>query len=260
MTKLRIISDVHLEFGSFDLDPIGEDIRVLAGDIGLAADGAHWAAHHVRRYGIPTVMIAGNHEFYNQYGAPKRTVRETLEHIRAVADLEPLLTFLDDDIATVAGITFVGTTLWTDYSLYGEATRSTAMLAARHAMNDHRLILDDHGLFTPECALARHKWSVDLLRERLPRRYIDGPLVVVTHHLPSGRSINRRFFNNYLNAAYASNLDDLVELSGAAIWVHGHTHTSTDYMIGDTRVICNPRGYYPNDLNEAFDPNLIVEI
>ncbi len=27
------------------------------------------------------------------------------------------------------------------------------------------------------------------------------------------------------------------------LWTHGHTHEDFDYMIGTTRVFCNPRGY-----------------
>ena len=27
------------------------------------------------------------------------------------------------------------------------------------------------------------------------------------------------------------------------LWTHGHTHEDFDYMIGSTRIICNPRGY-----------------
>lgn len=61
-------------------------------------------------------------------------------------------------------------------------------------------------------------------------------------------------------AGDASNLDDLVEASGAVLWVHGHTHASCDYRIGRTRVVCNPRGYHPDGLNSDFDPDFIVEV
>ena len=45
----------------------------------------------------------------------------------------------------------------------------------------------------------------------------------MTHHSPSFRSVPARFTRDLLSAAYSSHLDDLVERSGAAIWVHGHT-------------------------------------
>jgi hypothetical protein len=27
------------------------------------------------------------------------------------------------------------------------------------------------------------------------------------------------------------------------LWTHGHMHNTSDYLMGDTRVVCNPRGY-----------------
>jgi hypothetical protein len=87
-----------------------------------------------------------------------------------------------------------------------------------------------------------------------------GPTVVVTHHLPSFRSVPRRFRADVLSAAFASHLDSLVEASGTDLWIHGHTHDSCDYRIGKTRVLCNPRGYYDFALNARFDPGLVVEV
>src|SRR5690606_37391535 len=86
----------------------------------------------------------------------------------------------------------------------------------------------------------------------------DIPTVVVTHHLPSAQSVNPKFTGDLLNAAYASDLDQVIEDGRPALWVHGHTHDSCDYQFGDTRVVCNPRGY--DDENAVFDRKLVVEI
>lgn len=258
MTRLRIMSDLHLEFGPIDLEPMNEDVLVLAGDIGVYTDGATWAADYAARTRTPVVMIPGNHEFYRNHRHPDHTVSSTIAAIRRIAAREPLLTFLNDDVATVSGVTFVGATLWTDFELDGDAV--SAMLLARRLMNDYHVIHGDGGRLVPSRTMQDHEWSVGLLRERLPRRYREGPVVVVTHHLPSRRSIPARYREDLVNAAYASNLDDLVAASEAALWVHGHTHDSFDYRIEDTRVLCNPRGYHPRDLNPAFNPNLVVEV
>ena len=263
MAKLRIMSDLHLEFGQLDLEPIGEDVLVLAGDIGLYTDGARWAVEYARRTGIPAVMIAGNHEFYRRPGKKgysDHTVRSTLDALRRFSiDTNFSVSFLEDDTVTVAGVTFVGCTLWTDYALYSDPV--LGMAVARRMMNDHRLIYVDDQRFDPNHAARINEWSVGILRERLPRRYVEGPLVVMTHHLPSRRSVSPEYEGSPANPAYASNLDDLVAASEAAIWVHGHTHSSHDYMIGNTRVLCNPRGYYTaGGLNRDFDVNLIVEV
>lgn len=66
MTKLRILSDLHLEFGPLDITPAGEDVLILAGDIGVYNDGAVWARDYARRHDVPVVMIAGNHEYYRK--------------------------------------------------------------------------------------------------------------------------------------------------------------------------------------------------
>lgn len=45
---------------------------------------------------------------------------------------------------------------------------------------------------------------------------------------------------------------------GPTLWVHGHVHHRNDYMVGDTRVVSNARGY-PGE-ETGFDPCFTVEI
>ena len=84
--------------------------------------------------------------------------------------------------------------------------------------------------------------------------------VVITHHLPSQRSVDECYKGNILNGAYANDLDYRIEHYMPDVWIHGHTHTSLDYKLGETRVLCNPRGYYPGALNPDFDPELVIEV
>jgi len=35
----------------------------------------------------------------------------------------------------------------------------------------------------------------------------------------------------------------ILDRPGIKLWTHGHTHEDFDYMLGSTRVVCNPRGY-----------------
>lgn len=87
---------------------------------------------------------------------------------------------------------------------------------------------------------------------------VSGKTVVVTHHLPHRRSINPMFDHHPLNPAFASHMPDLV-CAPVDLWIHGHTHCSVDYTTDGTRVLCNPRGYGPHDLNPKFEPGLVVE-
>jgi hypothetical protein len=55
------------------------------------------------------------------------------------------------------------------------------------------------------------------------------------------------------NGAYSSDLSEFIlDHPQIKLWTHGHTHDVFDYMIGDTRILCNPRGYilYENRADE----------
>lgn len=82
---------------------------------------------------------------------------------------------------------------------------------------------------------------------------------MITHHAPSLRSVPELYKADLLSAAYASNLEGFIESANIALWIHGHTHQSQDYPIGNTRILCNPRGY-PMEANEHFKADFTVEI
>ena len=84
--------------------------------------------------------------------------------------------------------------------------------------------------------------------------------VIVTHHVPSSRSVPRRFARDLLTPAFASNLESLMDGDGAVLWIHGHTHDQFDYEVFGTRVVCNPRGYVPNALSPDFRPDWVEEV
>lgn len=133
------------------------------------------------------------------------------------------------------------------------------MFHARERMNDYRQIAKQRNLwqrFVPETAYRLHQQSHLFIGSALRADPIKS--VVVTHHLPHAYSIPARFQGDLLNAAYASDLSGVIESGRPALWVHGHTHDSCDYTVGDTRVVCNPRGY--EDENVRFDPVLTVQV
>lgn len=262
MTRLWIFSDLHLEQSAWDLPPDRPDFDVIvaAGDIhSPASKSVRWLAK--RAEGRPVVFEPGNHEWY----APRRDFNVADERLRAM-DLAAKLGvyLLMDDEITVGGVRFLGATLWTDYALVGDV--EAGMRIAERSMNDHRLIFPNADMKPLRAATARqwHLASRRWLEERLPGG--EGTTtVVVTHHLPHPRSIAARYIGDALNVAFCSDMSELVEGSGAALWIHGHTHASCDYQAGGTRVICNPKGYGPGVHgsrieNPDFDPRLAIEI
>ncbi|GJE45423.1 metallophosphoesterase [Methylobacterium soli] len=258
--KLWILSDLHRDVGSPWQPPAvpEADVAVVAGDVGegLAASVA-WLAQAIRPH-MPVVFVAGNHEFYRSCHPDELRRGRT-----AARDQD--IHLLENEIVTINGVTFLGCTLWTDYGLDGERWRADAMEKAVHGLTDHRLIAwrrePSWRPFRPEQAAALHRESREFLRFALTGRLGlpgDRPHVVVSHHAPSARSIASRFIGDPLNPCFASRLDGLVATVAPGLWVHGHTHTSFDYFIGSTRVVCNPKGYGAE--NPAFDPALVVEV
>jgi Icc-related predicted phosphoesterase len=92
--------------------------------------------------------------------------------------------------------------------------------------------------------VERHADSLRYISDQLSRAS-DRRVVMVSHHAPSFRSIDPRYrAQREMNGGYASDLSNLIlDNPKIKLWIHGHTHSPHDYMIGDTRVLCNPRGY-----------------
>ena len=275
--RIRVFSDLHLEFEPESLTPDAEgpllrfgelsevpaDVVVLAGDIALGADGVAWAKV---MFPMPVVCVAGNHEFY---GGRVDAVLEAMHEEARGSHVH----MLENEACVVEAkgerVRFLGCTLWTDFALDGESTREASMYFAEHGMNDYRRIAvrwedkrgrpDHFGRLRTSNTWAMHRLSRAWLERELAQPF-DGTTVVVTHMLPSGRSISPHFRDSPLNAAFASDLDALVESSGAALWIHGHTHVNCDYRLGATRVVCNPRGYWPDELNPEFNPGFVVDV
>jgi Icc-related predicted phosphoesterase len=80
--------------------------------------------------------------------------------------------------------------------------------------------------------------------------------IVVTHMAPSFLSVHEKYKNDMnINGSYASDLSELILDTKPELWFHGHMHDSFDYTIGNTRILCNPRGYVGEELNAAFEYN-----
>ena len=247
--RLRILGDLHLEFGAVSIPRPDADVIVLAGDIHLGREGRRWAGRHFADK--PVVYVLGNHEFY-RHSLPELTDRLKKETEGSQIHL------LENTAVELNGFTFLGCTLWTDFQLAPDP--GTAMQTAEAIMSDFSLIQ-----FSPEGRLLRARDTAEIHAKSVS--WLEGALagcdpartVVVTHHAPSPRSEAPYHANSPLNPAFASGLDWLVEQSRLPLWIHGHTHYNVDYTIGKTRVLTNQRGY-PGELCKGFDPGLVVEV
>jgi predicted phosphodiesterase len=292
--KLLVLSDLHVEFAPFepDVDAVrAADVVVLAGDIHKGVQGMEWARKTFPDKEI--IYVAGNHEFYGEHW-------DLLVVELRVAALMTGIHFLENRSITFGGVRFLGATLWTDFEFFGSTTRSKMMREAEYRMNDYRRIMArpltvklkglagdvvEKVVEKGETSLEHRRWGQPLspthtvLRHRESLAWLQAELeqenlgthkktVVVTHHYPSKRSTAARYTNDPLTAAFGSKLS-LDLLTQANLWIHGHTHDSCDYRLGDSkksvRVVCNPRGYpmgwQKGDFeNPNFNPGLLIEI
>ncbi|MBI5890191.1 MAG: metallophosphoesterase family protein [Nitrosomonadales bacterium] len=249
--RIHVLSDLHLEIASYQPQPVECDVVVLAGDIGNQVQGIAWGRSIWPAKEI--LYVPGNHEFY------RRERTETLQQMRARAG-ELGVHLLDNDEVVIAGVRFLGSTLWTDFNLFGEELKKSAMAEGKKYLNDFRLIRERDRVFSPARSAQLHKTSRKWLAAKLQQPF-PGQTVVVTHHLPSMQSVAARYKPVLTSACFASNLDEL--LGASALWIHGHTHDSFDYVLRGTRVVCNPRGYCRNpdkSENREFKPALVVEV
>ena len=249
--KLLILSDLHNEFTAFEPVDTAVDVVVLAGDIDNGVEGVVWASRTWQHGKI--VYVAGNHEYYG------RDYAETLALLRQTAAAHDIY-LLENDEAVIDGVRFLGATLWTDFEYFGAENRAKAMEEGQRRLNDFRLIqFGQLGTFTPAHSIELHQHSVAWLTARLDEPF-DGPTVVVTHHMPSTKSVAERFIGTPLSACFVSHLDHL--FGKMNLWIHGHTHDSFDYVADGTHVVCNPRGYVISRgaENSDFNPSKTVEI
>lgn len=267
--KIHAISDLHIDFAPYrPMDPlplaIDADVVVLAGDLSNGLSGARWAKRAFANK--PVIYVAGNHEPYDG------CLTATIAAIRAET-AGSNVHFLENDSVVIDGVRFLGATLWSDFEIEGSSYREEAMFNARRGMNDFRVIEGADGkVFSPYEAAEIHRKTIEWLKFMLDQPF-EGETVIVTHHGCSPKSIHPRWAKSLLNGAFTSDLDHL--LGRSALWIHGHTHDSFDYVRHGTRVIVNPRGYCRSNFNQtrpagtpliekcenpAFNPNLVVEI
>ena len=273
--KIAICSDLHLEFGTVTLENPGDvDVLILSGDICVARDLIEHDPHGIIDFGKSSryhtffqncsdqfanvLYVVGNHEHY--HGDFKTTIPDLKKRLSYISNLH----ILDREIFELNDTVFVGGTLWTDMNKEDPLT----LHAIRRMMNDFRCVdnsnrevnyktFDDvenpekptfrtrPAIFSPEDAVEDHKKMLGYIKHIYSEMPPWKQMVVVGHHTPSHTSCHPRYKDDQLmNGGYHSDLSEfIIDRPGIKLWTHGHTHELFDYMIGTTRVVCNPRGY-----------------
>lgn len=257
--KLWVMSDLHVDAYNrwIDLKAPDDDVDLLivAGDI---ANGLDTAAAWLMRQrevlpGLPKVVwVPGNHDYYKSFDV--RSELHSIAKALRVAGVD-VAVLGTGEVLIHHGVRIFGATLWTDFHVAGSVPM--AMHWADMVMPDYRNIWVGERDLTPEDTLAWHQEQRRALEEVLSEPF-DGPTVVVTHHAPHRLSLFEPDRPTASDGSFASDLSDLILDSGPDLWVHGHVHNRYDYVVGKTRVLCNPRGY--SDEYPEFDPKLVVTV
>lgn len=283
--KITVVSDLHLEFSDcFEIkNEHNADVLILSGDIMIAEDlHDHPYVPSIYEYGsfaelgrkqkrvqtfrdflkrmsnlFPHVVyVAGNHEFYHGKWV------KGIQYLRDECAQYPNVHYLERDSVKIDDVTFLGGTLWTNMNKGDPLT----LHAVRDMMNDFRIIKNDEKGYTnlkPADTVIRHRQTLDYIKSVVAERH-DGKFVVVGHHSPSFQSVHEGYKTETLmNGAYHSDLSEFIlDHPQIKLWTHGHTHHCFDYTIGETRIVCNPRGYHSDGYSEntGWDPNIILEV
>jgi Icc-related predicted phosphoesterase len=279
--KIQLVSDLHLEFEDVNIkNESNADVLILSGDILVAddlrnqpadlsladiPDEGYGRARRALRYRDfflrvsfqfkHVIYIMGNHEHYHgKFDKSAGIIRETIRYLN-IHNIH----LLDRDIKEIDGVHFVGGTMWTDCNKGDPMTQ----YHLEHCMTDFRVIRiagENFKKFLPMRTVMEFTKTRDYFKTVIGNLPKDAKIVVCSHHAPSHLSIHEIYKNDTLmNGGYSSDLSEFIlDHPQIKLWTHGHMHNNFDYMIGDTRVVCNPKGY-PGE-NGDFENNLILEI
>lgn len=273
--RVNVISDLHLEFD--DLVLPGGDVLILSGDIAEAKNVKRQMYNpdmvllpHERkrpdRYSRffeeecakyrRVLYVMGNHEHYGgRFDKSYEVLKENLpSHV----------TLLEKEYVDIDGVIFIGATFWTNCNGLDPLT----MQMLQMSMNDYRVITNHYKArnlyykLTPDVTVQDHINAKNFISETA-NKFADKDVVVVTHHSPSQQSIKPKYQHDFhMNGGYSSNCEEFItDHPNIRVWTHGHTHDTFDYMVGQCRILCNPRGYsgYEERARE-FDPTIGFDI
>ncbi len=246
---MHIASDLHQHSDKrrgpdTRLRPTEADVLLLAGDI----DYVERVAERYARWPYDVLYVMGNHDIYHRLHEPAVA--------RAIAATRgSRVKLLERSTVTYGTVRFHGCCLWTDFALVGDLADVMA-LNEMHGADYRCLRRADGQLLKPTDIRREHLLTVDWLQRSLARPFV-GKHVVLSHHAPHRRSLNRAYGVNWASASFASDLSALMK--PVSLWAHGHVHDFVDYKVKRCRVVCNAAGSAarPNDL---FMSDFVVEI
>lgn len=252
---IQFMSDLHLEAGrrylTFDF-PATAPYLLVAGDVGSFADYDKYLAfikQQTDRFDR-VLLVLGNHEFH---GLSYNDTLARARQLEGEACLGGRLHILHRRRFDLPGsdISVLGCTLWS-------AVPDDARAAVEARVKDFQRIagwsVDQHN--------QAHEEDVKWLEEEVRKAAAEGKEVIVaTHHAPCLEGTSEpRYAGSPWGSAFATDLlqreAELWE-GRVGVWVFGHTHFSTEVVVGGVRVLSNQRGS-GRDAKDGFDPGRVI--
>lgn len=243
--RVLVFSDIHFNHHADGGDSFlawvkkeagAVDAVVVAGDI-TASPYLKCAVEMLAANFLEVIFTLGNHDYYGNI--PSRVFGIAARIERTFSNVHWLE--IDRKPFTLNGVRFLGGTLWFP---------DPGAKAPKQYFPDFKHITE----FEP-WVYDMHKKTIDWLCDNIKSEDI-----VVTHHAPSDKSVSPGYENHPMGVFFHSPLDKLIETYAPRIWIHGHMHSRRDYIIGKTRILCNPLGYVNIGENSGFDPALVLEL
>lgn len=254
--KIQYCSDLHLEFyenlrmmNAKDpmLKAVG-DVLVIAGDVGYLVDKTiqnlrlwKWMSENYRQ----VLMVAGNHEFYNN--GDIAGMGESWQKM-----FLPNVGYYHNKVVRIDDTDFILSTLWSMIPPVEE-------FIVQSGMNDYRQILYNRHRLTANDVTNEFEKNILFIKNSVETSDAE-KIVVVTHHLPTFAAIDKRFVGDPLNVAFATELGNYIADSRINVWIYGHAHHPTDFMVGNTHLVSNPLGYVFAGEHATFNRSAIIEI
>lgn len=239
------MSDLHLEFREDEgeefisqLTADDCDVLALAGDITAGKNRIKRTLERFVARGFKHIVyVFGNHEYY---GSSAHYLRNSIKKWLNEQEYDHVH-FLENEVAEIEGVSFVGTTMW-----FADTAETRAF---QFRMNDFRQIKQFNSYI----------WHANKIASKFLAENVSEGCVVVTHHAPTHKSLYSGFRGSKLNCFYISDQADIILDQQPALWFHGHMHDPNDYMVGECNVKSNPFGYWKHEWNQNWQEE-IVEI
>jgi len=257
--KIRLVSDLHLSelIGTIYLLPVLSDdsqtILIIAGDLSEFNKPSTYLPFldDVAKRFMEVFIILGNHE-------PMGSNIDDVSYEKVIKKQNYHNVHTNKLIMKNEKIAIIGRTLWTSFDDENPITELKSYLKLKDfkrikiGKNDRKLTVKD----LLDLHYKQKKELFDEIDEYIEKGYT---IIAVSHHHPSLKSLNPKYGTHAFNHDLATNLEDKIKKRPEILyWFCGHIHKRISYIIGDTKLECNPKGH-PDEVS-GWNPKLYFDI